>query len=66
VHREQAGANALFFPVDDPAALAAQLASFSPVAPAVRDLSPLAEAQVKRFAHDFVAAVREMITARQR
>ena len=63
VHREQAGANALFFPVDDPAALAEQLASFSPAAPAVRDLSPLAEAQVKRFAHDFVAAIRGMIQA---
>ena len=66
VHREQAGANALFFPVDDPAALAAQLASFSPATPTIRDLSPVAEAQVKRFAHDFVAAVRGLITARRR
>ena len=66
VHREQAGANALFFPVDDPAVLAAQLASFPPAAPAARDLSPLADAQVKRFAHDFVAAVRGMVTARPR
>jgi glycosyltransferase involved in cell wall biosynthesis len=66
VHREQAGANALFFPVDDPAALAAQLASFSPTAPVVRDLSPLADEQVKRFAHDFVAAIRGVITARRR
>jgi glycosyltransferase involved in cell wall biosynthesis len=65
VHREQAGANALFFAVDDPAALAAQLASFSPAAPVVRDLSPLADEQVKRFAHDFVAAVRGVITARR-
>jgi glycosyltransferase involved in cell wall biosynthesis len=66
VHREQAGANALFFPVDDPAALAAQLASFSPATPAVRDLAPVADQQVKRFAHDFVAAVRGLISARRR
>jgi len=65
VHREQAGANALFFPVDDPAALAAQLASFSAAVPVARDLSPLADEQVKRFAHDFVAAVRAMISARR-
>jgi len=66
VHREQAGANALFFPVDDPAALADQLASFSPAAPIIRDLSPVADEQVKRFAHDFVAAVRGLISARRR
>jgi glycosyltransferase involved in cell wall biosynthesis len=65
VHHEQAGTHARFFPVDDAAALAAQLASFSSSLPVVRDLSPLADAQVKRFAHDFVAAVRGVITARR-
>ena len=66
VHREQAGENARFFPVDDAAALAAQLASFASSAPVVRDLSPLADEQVKRFAHDFVAAVRGLVTFRPR
>jgi glycosyltransferase involved in cell wall biosynthesis len=66
VHREQASDKALFFPVDDPAALAAHLASFSSSVPVVRDLLPLAEEAVKRFAQDFVTAVQGLVTARRR
>jgi len=66
VHHEQAGANALFFPPDDPVALASHLASLASATPVVRDLSPLAEQQVERFAADFVAAIQRLVSARRR
>jgi glycosyltransferase involved in cell wall biosynthesis len=66
VHREQAGGHALFFPVDDAATLAKHLASLMSSEAGIRDLSPLAEEQVGRFAQDFVAVVQGLVTARPR
>ncbi len=57
VHREQAGAGARYFDVDDAEALAGHLASISKEAPApVRDLLPGLDKRMAAFAADFVAA----------
>jgi len=59
VHREQAGASARYFDVDDADALAGHLAavSQSPEPAGVRNLLPGLDKRVAAFAADFVAAV---------
>ena len=59
VHREQAGAAANYFDVDDAERLAGQLAAVaqSPTPVAVRNLLPGLDRRVVAFATDFAAAV---------
>ncbi len=58
VHREQAGASARYFDVEDARGLAGHIAAVSKEKPAaVRDLLPDLDDRVASFAADFVAAV---------
>jgi len=59
VHREQAGAGARYFEIDDAEALAGHLAAVlqSPQPAAARNLLPGLDKRVAAFAADFVAAV---------
>ena len=63
VHREQAGADARYFGVDDAAALAGHLAAVaqSPEPSTVRNLLPGLDRRVAAFAGDFVAAVEKCL-----
>jgi glycosyltransferase involved in cell wall biosynthesis len=63
VHREQAGADARYFEVDDAAALAGHLAavSQSPEPSTARNLLPGLDRRVAAFAEDFVAAVEKCV-----
>ena len=58
VHREQAGASARYFDVEDAQGLAGHIAAVSKEKPAVaRDLLPDLDDRVASFAADFVAAI---------
>jgi glycosyltransferase involved in cell wall biosynthesis len=63
VHREQAGAGARYFGVDDAQALAEHLAtvSQSPEPSAARNLLPGLDKRVAAFAADFVTAVEKCV-----
>ncbi len=62
VHREQAGANAMYFDPADPAALAAALGDFVPLAAQARNAARVAaqaaaEQRMQKFAEEFVEVV---------
>jgi glycosyltransferase involved in cell wall biosynthesis len=63
VHREQTGASARYFDVDDAEALAGHLAAVaqSPEPSTVRNLLPGLDKRVAAFAGDFVAAVEKCV-----